>query len=73
MTDKYSALTAETLLMMLDDISSQGRQPNDETVKAIQEVQAELSRRCRGGLPSIHALMGYLIENSEITYGKGTV
>lgn len=71
MEDKYSALTAETLLMMLNDLCGTSRMPYDETVKEIQQVEAELSRRCRGGMPSLIALMGYLVENSEITYERG--
>ena len=70
-TDKYSALSSETLLMMLNDLRSTRLDPFDKA--AIEEVEAELSRRCRGGMPSLVALMGYLVENSEIIYEKGVL
>lgn len=72
-TEKYSALSGETLIEMwdeLDFVSAQSPDPDeDEELKtSIAEVRAEISRRCRGGLSGLHALMGHLLENAEITY-----
>lgn len=65
--DKFHALSAETLIMMREDLILSiaiNLQPEDERVCKVELklVEDELDRRTRGGMASIHALMGYVLE-----------
>lgn len=64
-TDKFIPLSAETLIMMREDLMLNIAISLDdsEVDKAeMKLVEWELDRRTRGGMASIHSLMGYLLE-----------
>ena len=64
-TDKFYVLTAETLVMMREDLLLNIAcflDENELDKAELKLVEEELDRRTRGGMASIHTLMGYILE-----------